>query len=207
MKCAYIKQCNSYSKGFTLIEIVVALAVFAIVGVMASSGLNAILQWQSNLDVKSEQIKSIQLTLKYLEKDINRAITRSIRDQYGDRQPAFSSDGESIMSLTYSGWRNPAGLLRSHLQRVAYEYNEDKELIRHSWNRLDGAISEDARELVLLEDVEEFELEFLNPGNTWVDQWPPINVNVNDVGLPRAVSISFDAKPLGKITRIITVPN
>ncbi len=193
-------------KGFTLIEIVVALAVFAIVGVMASSGLNAILQWQSNLAIKSEQIKSIQLTLKYLEKDINRAITRPIRDQYGDKQPAFSSDGESIMSLTYSGWRNPAGLLRSHLQRVAYEYSEDKELIRHSWNRLDGAISEDAREVILLEDVEDFAIEFLNPVNAWVDQWPPINVTSTDIGLPRAVSITFKAKPIGKITRIITVP-
>ena len=111
------------------------------------------------------------------------------------------------MSLTYSGWRNPAGLLRSHLQRVAYEYNEDKEFIRHSWNRLDGAILEDARGVVLLEEVKEFKIEFLNPVNAWVDQWPPINISANDAGLPRAVSISFDAKPLGKITRIFTVPN
>lgn len=193
--------------GFTLIEIVVALAIFALVGLMASSGLNAILKWQADLNIKSEQIKSIQLTLKYLEKDINRAITRPVRDQYGDFQPSFSSDGESIMSLTYSGWRNPAGLLRSHLQRVAYEFNDDNELIRHSWNRLDGAISEDAREVVLLNKVEEFEIEFLNPVNNWVDQWPPINVSANDAGLPRAVSVTFDAVPLGKITRIFTVPN
>ncbi len=191
--------------GFTLIEIVVALAVFALVGVMASSGLNAILQWQANLEAKSEQIKSIQLTLKYLEKDINRAIARPIRDQYGDRQPAFSSDGESIMSLTYSGWRNPAGLLRSHLQRVAYEYDDNK-LKRYSWNRLDGAISEDGREATLLDEVEELKIEFLNPVNAWVDRWPPLNTSGNDAGLPRAVSISFDAEPLGKITRIITVP-
>ena len=194
------------SAGFTLIEIVVALGVFAIVGIMASTGLNAILKWQSNLEARSDQIKSIQLTLKYLEKDINRAISRPIRDQYGDSQPAFSSDGESIMSLTYSGWRNPAGLLRSNLQRVAYEIDE-KELIRHSWNRLDGAISEDAREVILLEEVEELEMEFLNQANAWVDRWPPLNINPNDAGLPRAVLITFNAQPLGKISRIITVPN
>ncbi len=199
---------KSNNHGFTLIEIVVALAVFAIVGVMASSGLNAILKWQGDLNEKSEQIKSIQLTLKYLEKDINRAIARTVRDQYGDRQPSFSSDGESIMSLTYSGWRNPAGLLRSHLQRVAYEYkDDDEELIRHSWNRLDGAISEDAREIILLSQVEEFEIAFLNPVNDWIDQWPPINVGANEAGLPRAVSVTFNTVPFGKITRIFTVPN
>jgi general secretion pathway protein J len=191
--------------GFTLIEVVVALAVFGIVGITAFSGLNAILKWQTDLEIRSDQVKSIQLTLKYLERDVNRAIARPIRDQYGDTQPAFSSDGESIMSLTYSGWRNPAGLLRSNLQRVAYEIDE-KQFKRHSWNRLDGAISEDAREVVLLEDVEELEIEFLNQNNTWVDRWPPINNNPTTIGLPRAVLISFIAPPIGKITRIITLP-
>jgi general secretion pathway protein J len=191
--------------GFTLIEVVVALAVFAIVGITAFSGLSAILKWQTDLEIRSDQIKSIQLTLKYLERDINRAITRPIRDQYGDTQPAFSSDGESIMSLTYSGWRNPAGLRRSNLQRVAYEVNENQ-FKRHSWNRLDGAISEDAREVVLLEEVENVEIEFLNQNNTWVDRWPPINSNPTSIGLPRAVLISFEAVPIGKIRRIMTVP-
>ncbi|MDW3094763.1 MAG: type II secretion system minor pseudopilin GspJ [Gammaproteobacteria bacterium] len=193
------------SVGFTLIEVVVALAVFGIVGITAFSGLNAILKWQTDLELRSDQIKSIQLTLKYLERDINRSIARPIRDQYGDTQPAFSSDGESIMSLTYSGWRNPAGLLRSSLQRVAYEVNENQ-FKRHSWNRLDGAISEDAREVVLLEEVKELEIEFLNQANAWVDQWPPLNSDSTSIGLPRAVLISFEAQPIGKITRIITVP-
>lgn len=193
------------SFGFTLIEVVVALAVFAIVGITAFSGLNAVLKWQTDLEIRSDQIKSIQLTLKYLERDVNRAIARPIRDQYGDTQPAFSSDGESIMSLTYSGWRNPAGLLRSNLQRVAYEVSE-KQFKRHSWNRLDGAISEDAREVVLLEEIKELEIEFLNQNNTWVDRWPPINSSPTSIGLPRAVLISFEAAPIGKITRIITVP-
>jgi general secretion pathway protein J len=193
------------SVGFTLIEVVVALAVFAIVGITAFSGLNAILKWQTDLEIRSDQIKSIQLTLKYLERDVNRTIDRPIRDQYGDTQPSFSSDGESIMSLTYSGWRNPAGLLRSNLQRVAYEVSENQ-FKRHSWNRLDGAISEDAREIVLLEEVEDLEIEFLNQANAWVDRWPPINSNPTSVSLPRAVLIAFNAPPIGKIRRIITLP-
>ena len=197
---------NKKNNGFTLIEIVVALAVFAIMGTMAFTGLNSILKWQTDLEIKSDQIKSIQLTMKYFERDINRAISRPIRDQYGDSQPAFSSDGESIMSFTYSGWRNPAGLLRSYLQRVAYSIEED-ELKRHSWNRLDGAIIEDARETVLAKDIAEFKVEFLNQANNWVDQWPPINQASSGAGLPRAVSITFNSQQLGQISRIFTVPN
>ena len=192
--------------GFTLIEIVIALLVFSIVSVAASSGLNAILKWQTNLNQRSEQIKAIQLTLKYLERDLNRAISRSVRDQYGDLQPAFSSDGENIMSFTYSGWRNPAGLLRSHLQRVAYQLDEQNELIRHSWNRLDGAIIEDAQEVVLLAQIEEFKLQFLDQASAWIERWPPINSDPSQAKLPRAVSVSFAIAPLGEIRRVFTVP-
>lgn len=201
-----MKTKGHINSGFTLIEIVIALVVFSIVSVTASSGLNAILKWQTDLNTRSEQIKAIQLTLKYLERDINRAINRSVRDQYGDPQPALSSDGENAMNFTYSGWRNPANLLRSHLQRVAYELDSEKEFTRHSWNRLDGAIVEDAREIVLLEEVEEFELEFLNQTNTWIDQWPPINSVPAAAPLPRAISISLNVAPFGEIKRIFTVP-
>lgn len=197
--------------GFTLIEIVIALAVFAVVGTMAFTGLNAILKQQSDLQERSDQIKNLQLALKYLERDISQIIPRAIRDQYGDPQPAFSADENSIMSFTYSGWRNPAGLSRSHLQRVAYEVdtNEDtskQELIRHSWNRLDGAIIEDARSIPILEDIRELEWKFLNQGAVWESRWPPLNTDPNSAPMPRAVSVSFNVEPWGKITRIIALP-
>lgn len=191
--------------GFTLIEIVIALAVFAVVGTMAFTGLNGILKQQSDLQQRSDQIKSLQLGLKYLERDISQLISRPVRDQYGDRQPAFSADEETAMSFTYSGWRNPAGLSRSHLQRVAYEQDE-QDIIRHSWNRLDGAISEDSRSVPILKDVQDVEWKFLNQGSVWEDRWPPLNVSSDAAGIPRAVSISFTVEPWGKITRIFTVP-
>lgn len=192
--------------GFTLIEIVIALLVFAIVSVAASSGLNAILKWQTDLDQRSQQIKAIQLTLKYLERDLNRAISRSVRDQYGDSQPAFSSNGEDIMSFTYSGWRNPAGLLRSHLQRVAYQLDGQNKLVRHSWNRLDGAIIEDAQSVILLAQVEALKLQFLDQASAWIERWPPINSDPARARLPRAVAVSFNIAPFGEIRRVFTVP-
>ena len=197
--------------GFTLIEVVIALAVFAVVGTLAFTGLNSILKHQSELQERSDQIKDLQLALKYLERDISQIIARPVRDQYGDRQPGFSADEDSIMSFTYSGWRNPAGLSRSHLQRVAYEVNSDKdtnkqELIRHSWNRLDGAIIEDARSIPILKDIQELEWKFLNQGSVWETRWPPINADPDSAPMPRAVSVSFNVEPWGKITRIIALP-
>ena len=197
--------------GFTLIEIVIALAVFAVVGTLAFTGLNALLKQQTELQSRSDQIKSIQLALKYLERDISQIIARPVRDQYGDQQPAFSADEDSIMSFTYSGWRNPASLSRSHLQRVAYEVStaEDsnkQQLVRHSWNRLDGAVIEDARSAPILENIADLEWKFLNQGSVWETRWPPINSDPATTVMPRAVSVSFDVEPWGNISRIIALP-
>lgn len=201
---------KSNQHGFTLIEIVIALAVFAIVGTMAFGGLNSILKQQASLTERSDQIKELQLALKFLERDINQIAVRPIRDQFGDAQPAFSAppfaDNEnSFISFTNSGWRNPAGLTRSHLQRISYEISENQ-LIRHTWNRLDGTINEESRDAVILNDIEEVEWLFLNNTDNWVQQWPPLNSQQSNTLLPRAVSISFTHQAWGEITRIFPLP-
>ena len=195
------------NSGFTLLEVIIALTVFAILGTLAFSGLNSILKWQSDLEEKSSQIQAIQLTLKYLERDINQAIPRTIRDQFGDSQPAFLLNTDNEISFTYSGWRNPAGLSRSVIQRISYSIDEDNNLVRHSWNRLDGALEVDSREVVLIEDIDEISWEFVSQDNNLVDQWPPINAGPDDItSLPRAVEVTFSVVPFGEIVRIFTVP-
>ena len=192
--------------GFTLIEVVIALTVFAVLGTMAFSGLNGILKWQADLDEKSEQLLAIQMTMKYLERDLNQVILRSVRDQYGDSKPAFIADEENSMSFTYSGWRNPAGLSRSVIQRISYQITEDDNLVRYSWNRLDGAIPQDARDVVLIEGIEDINWQFITEEAEKLDQWPPINADPTFRGLPTAVAVTFTVKPFGEINRIFTLP-
>ena len=192
-------------QGFTLIEIIVALSVFAILGSIAFTGLNIILNAQSALAEKNQHIVELQLSFKYLQRDLSQAAARTVRDQYGDYQPMFSSDGDQIMTFTYSGVRNPAQTARSALQRVAYQF-ESNQLVRHNWNQLDGATETDARQLVLLDNLEFLEWQFLNHDNDWVNQWPPINIELSDVALPRAVLVTVSSQSVGDIERIFTLP-
>lgn len=196
---------NKIHSGFTLIEVVIALAVFAIVGTMAFSGLNVTLNQQVRLAERSDEIKELQLALKYLERDLNQVARRPIRDQFGDQQLAFTANADFLVSFTFSGWRNPAGLSRSNLQRISYEVR-DEEFIRHSWNRLDGVILENARSTPLLDGIEEIEWLFLNEQNNWINQWPPINAQGSDVTLPLAVSVSLTIDSWGEITRVFPLP-
>ena len=192
--------------GFTLIELVVAIAVFAIMSTIAYAGLNSMINQQTQMQSRMDKLKSLQLTLKFLERDIQQLANRPIRDQFGDAQPAMTGDGESIMSFTYSGWRNPAGLSRSAMQRVSYEFT-DEQLVRHTWPRLDGATLESVQTSTLLEDVEELELRFLNNLDDWEERWPPLNATAQTASLPRAVSIEFVVQPWGTIKRIIPLAN
>ena len=192
-------------QGFTLIEIIVALSVFAILGSIAFTGLNTVLNAQYALAEKNQHIVELQLSFKYMERDLKQALARTIRDQYGDFQPMFSSDGDQIMAFTYSGVRNPAQQARSAMQRVAYQFESDQ-LVRHNWNQLDGATEVNARELVLINDLEYLEWQFLNHDNDWINQWPPINLEPTAASLPRAVMLTVNSPSLGDIARIFTLP-
>lgn len=200
----------NYSKyhtiGFTLIEMMVAVAVFAVLGTLAYGGLNQVLKGQNHLQSSSNQLKDLQLTFRYFEKDINQLVNRSIRNQYQDLQPAFVGDEDTALSFTHAGWRNPANLARSKLQRVSYELSENT-LKRHTWGQLDGAIAEEYFTTDLLEGVESIKLRYLDVGNQWHTTWPPLN-NANNVqaGVPRAMELVIKVEQLEEIKRLFAAP-
>ena len=127
-----IQTKNNYTFGFTLIEMMIAVFIFSVVATLSYSGLNYILKGQSYLQTSSNQLKDLQLTFRYFEKDINQMINRSVRNQYQDLQPAFVGDEDKAFSFTHAGWRNPANLVRSKMQRVSYELDENT-LKRYTW--------------------------------------------------------------------------
>ena len=192
--------------GFTLIEMMVAVAVFAVLGTLAYGGLNQVLKGQNQLQFSSNQLKDLQLTFRYFEKDINQLVNRTIRNQYQDLQPAFVGDEETALSFTHAGWRNPANLARSKLQRVSYELSENV-LKRYTWGQLDGAIAEEYFTTDLLEDVESIKLRYLDLNNQWHTTWPPLN-NQNNIqaGVPRALELTIKVEQLEEIKRLFAAP-
>ena len=200
----------NYSKyhtaGFTLIEMMVAVAVFAVLGTLAYGGLNQVLKGQNHLQSSSNQLKDLQLTFRYFEKDINQLVNRSIRNQYQDPQPAFVGDEDTALSFTHAGWRNPANLARSKLQRVSYELSENT-LKRYTWGQLDGAIAEEYFTTDLLEGVELIKLRYLDVSNQWHTTWPPLNNQNNaQAGVPRAMELTIKVEQLEEIKRLFAAP-
>jgi general secretion pathway protein J len=208
----------SRQSGFTLLELLVAMGIFALMAAMAYGGLNNILNEDKATNEHASRLAQLQKTFLWLGRDIEQAVNRPIRDEFGDPQLAMLGVevGQYQLELTRAGWRNPAGRPRSNLQRVAYGVHDGK-LIRYYWNVLDRAQDSKAIETVLLDGVVRMELRFLSDvssgqGNIqgssgWGNDWPSTALGTQPTSdLPRAVEVTLETEAEGRITRLFEVP-
>ena len=197
------------AQGFTLLELVVAMAVFSIMAAIAYSGLNNVLIARQQTEVHSEQLHQLQLAMTWFARDIEQIVDRGVRSEYGESvAPVIGNDFEGyILEVTRGGWRNPANQPRSHLQRVAYLVR-DEQLIRTYWRVLDRAEDSKSYENVLLDGVKEVEIRYMAQNEEWAASWPPESTGIggaNPATIPRAIEVNVDTKHFGKITRLLRV--
>ena len=197
--------------GFTLLELVVAMAVFAIMAAIAYSGLNNVLLARTQTEEHSKELQQLQVAMNWLARDIEQTVDRGVRSEYGELMPPLvGNDFEGyLIEFTRDGWRNPANHARSTLQRVAYAVREQK-LLRAYWRVLDRAEDSKPYEQPLLEGVTGVEIRYLTSDNEWQTSWPPDNTlgaNATPVTLPRAVEVNVETKQFGKITRLLRIGN
>jgi general secretion pathway protein J len=199
--------------GFTLLEVLIAITITALIGLGAWQLLNSAIRTYEISQASLQSLSQVQRAQLHLERDFRQVLPRAIRDEFGDYQPALSSrDNFFTVELTRQGWRNPLQEPRSELQRVAYELL-DGVLYRRYWQVLDRAQDSEPRSQRLLSDVTEFSVAFLNDSNAWVDEWPPdTDEDQSDdrllkyAQLPRAVRVSMTHPKYGEIPRIFELP-
>lgn len=206
------RQAGFNQAGFTLLELLIALAVFAIMAAMAYSGLASVLEAREEVDETLATIADLQGAIHRMQMDLEQAVPRSVRYAYGDPHPALRGLPEQGIEFTRNGWRNPLSLPRSHLQRVAYRINEDGDLVRLSWLVLDRAQDSVPIERVLIEGVKDVEWRFLNEQREWVDVWPPGQAarasgagSASEV-MPRAVELRLETEAWGELRYLFLIP-
>ncbi|MCK5386858.1 MAG: type II secretion system minor pseudopilin GspJ [Gammaproteobacteria bacterium] len=191
-------------RGFTLLELLVALSIFSILSVMAYGGLQTVITTKQSTEKAADRISEIQLVMMRISNDLRQAVTRKIRDEYGDFLPAMQSslNGDETMAWTRAGYRNPAQLKRSNIQRVAYKLDKQK-LLRVTWPVLDRAQDTESMETEVLANIESIEWRFLNNEAEWVSDWPEEGTKAGLYPLPKAVEFTFELQDWGKIRRLI----
>lgn len=152
------------ARGFTLLEMVVAIGIFAVIAAVSYASLNRFLATRTDLEAKNDALKQLQLAFAALERDIRYVAPRPVRDGGGETEAALvayppnpAAPGE-LLRLTVSGPENTSPAL-SRLTRVAWRVADGK-LYRVVWKVLDrDAASEEYMQPVLAE-VATVEMQF-----------------------------------------------
>ncbi len=202
-RIAAVRGCS----GFTLLELLVALSIFAIIAVLAYGGLGTVLDQQILTEESAERLADLQKTYLIVQRDVEQLVPRPIRDQFGDQQAALS--GATQLQLTRGGWRNPLNNPRSSLQRVSYAL-EEQQLIRYSWLVLDRAQDSEPREQVLASQITAMRIRYLDGNAAWKEQWPPQQVTQSGEPpsdeLPRAIEMTLEHEHYGEIRWLFQLP-
>lgn len=195
--------------GFTLIEVLVALAIFGLLAIMAYQGLAQSLDSAQLLGDRMDRLRSVQQTIRLLGTDIAQATPRPVRNPLdGSSLPAMRTEPgtEFALEVTRGGWPNPAASARGTLQRVMYRI-VDGQLERLHWTVLDPTLNSEPIATVLLDDVDSIELNYLPPGGDWSNQWPPFGVGgVQALKIrPQVVEVVLTLADEGEIRRFFEV--
>ena len=200
---------RAFRKGFTLIEVLVALAIFGVLSSLAYMTLGSTLANSDMLSERMDRMQAIQRTVRLLSSDFLQSAPRPVRDELGTGYlPAIVAgpSDDFPLQLTHGGWNNPAGLPRGTLQRTAYRIEEDA-LVRYHWNVLDRTFTNEPVVTVLLDNVEGLGMRFLVTADTWSEVWPPQGSQGQAAlkSRPRAVEFVLSLPDEGDISRLLEV--
>jgi general secretion pathway protein J len=198
-------------RGFTLVELLVALFITAILFAIGYGAINQALKNRESLQQRQDRLVALQRAIRTMVQDFAQTAPRPVRDGLGSgSEPALKSGTPTgvLVTLTRSGWSNPAGVQRASLQRVRYSLREGH-LYREALPVLDAVIDVQPRSRELLDRLKSLTLRYMDDGGTWRNDWPPAvagPISPKDLRWrPLAVEATLDLEDWGKITRIIEV--
>lgn len=189
-------------RGFTLFELVIAIAIFMVMGAIAYPGLTHMARTGHIIGETNQQLSELQFAVTYLSRDWVQVSPRKIRNRYGDEESNVVIEDNRI-TFTRGGRSNLTGQQRSNLQRVQYRL-VDKALVREHWLSLDQGIEEEPFASVLLRDVESFEVHLIDSSEKKIETWPTI-ASVG-AGSPIALNFTLEVAKMGTIRRILEIP-
>ena len=195
--------------GFTLLELIVVIAIFAVLSIMAYGGLSSVLTARTHVAEALARTAVLQKGYLRLRNDFQQLRGRPARDAYGEPQPALLVRPDDAVEFTRGGWRNPLSQARSNLERVAYLLNDKKQLIRQSWRVLDRAQASEPVELPVLDQVENLKWRFLDANLAWQTHWPPTGLTAQNLQgpPPRAVEVTLELTDLGEVRFLFSATN
>ncbi|MBF0673683.1 type II secretion system minor pseudopilin GspJ [Pseudomonas sp.] len=200
------------SQGFTLLELLIAIAIFGLLGLGTYQMLGSVVRTDSTTREQELRLRELVRGMAAFERDVQQTLARPVRAPYGNMDAAFEGGnitGEGVtVALTRTGWRNPTGVVRSRLQRVRWQL-DGTTWQRHYWRVLDQAQDSQPQVQQVLDDVLSWRLRYLDQDGNWQGSWPNGMVANEEsmTALPRAVELILEHRYYGSLRRLFRFPD
>ena len=175
-------------RGFTLLEVLIAVAILALIAVLGYRALSALSDSEVKLSAEATRWRTLDLFFARLEGDLRQAMPRPARLSE-TREPAWlgASDatGNSVLAFSRAG---PEFSLEtgSGGQRLAYRFRDGAVEVLY-WASYDRPRGVDPTAYALLDGIAGFQLAYLTKDGAWVSAWP----SPGESELPRAVKVNL----------------
>ena len=189
------------ASGFTLLELLVAISIFSILGLGSYQLLHSVSESHAKVREIINSYNGVNHALNVMQRDFNQFLARSVRDEYGEPLSPIIFEGENYpVEFTRGGWSNPGGRSRSELQRVAYSIDYEEEVLkRHFWLVLDRAEDSEPVVQTLLEGLTEFHVTGLLDNDK--EEFDLASQNIEEA-MPIAVEVVIVSEDFGDVRRI-----
>ncbi len=210
--------------GFTLVELLLAIALSAVVAALAFAGISNGMQAANAMAAQVETLAQLQRALAIIEDDLSQVRPRPLTLGISFHEAALVTPAQagSLLAFTRGGVANVRQLARSDLQRVRYELHGDG-LWRLHWPQLDrNDVQQKPQQVLLLADVTRASFEFLpaTTGDTlvtlsslqadashWQAGWDSDQpLPALTAPLPIAVRVTLETRQYGQVQRVIELP-
>ncbi|GHG03928.1 type II secretion system protein J [Thalassotalea marina] len=186
--------------GFTLIEVLLATAIFAVISLASFSVLDGVIKTKDGVESKQAQLNEIQRAWLIIERDLLQIAWRSMRVEgespstnYLYASQDSYDDSDQWLSFVRAGWSNPNLVLpRSDLQAVAYRIKEEN-FQRLHFNFVDAVVGEEPKIRELIKGVEQMQVQYY-VDNKWQEQLPT-------GAWPAAIDFKLTIKGVGEVNR------
>ncbi|WP_240725117.1 type II secretion system minor pseudopilin GspJ [Mangrovimicrobium sediminis] len=209
-------------RGFTLIEVLIAMAITAVVAAIAYRIFATVLVGAERTEASMERVYEVNRAWMFISRDLEQFVGRPVRDEFGEDEPAMIGGPAARFTLAFtrSGWFDPMGNPRPELQRVNYRV-EDGALWRDSFPVLDRGGNTEPYETRLLEEVDDLQVLFLPPTTAvrtvgssseldtrqWQDSWVADTSQPGSLlEPPLAVEVRLLLRDWGEMRRIYVLP-
>ncbi len=212
----YPRLSITHSTGFTLLELMISISIFAALSILSYAGLHEIQKSQVAIENSMQSLGTIQKALRRFELDMSHQVNRHIYNASKTTVLSFTASDNPLLTVefTRAGIDPQVNRVPSELMRVGYQYENDT-LFRLYWPVLDRSDVSTATRYAILKNITKLQFIYYDDKKVKHTQWPPTNssnATLSPTGVPIieppvAVELIFESKTSGTFRKLVPLNN